>query len=134
MKNLNTKRVCCAIIKKEDKVLIAKRSDGKYRGFWEFPGGKVKKDESDKNCLERELTEELGIKTITGKIFSEVNFEYPNFKIHLLAYYSIIVEGAPKNLEHLELKWVTISELNKYKFLEADIPIVQELIKIHQLT
>ena len=73
MKNLNTKRVCCAIIKKEDKVLIAKRSDGKYRGFWEFPGGKVKKDESDKNCLERELTEELGIKTITGKIFSEVN-------------------------------------------------------------
>ena len=134
MKNLNTKRVCCAIIKKEDKVLIAKRSDEKYRGFWEFPGGKVKKDESDKNCLERELTEELGIKTITGKIFSEVNFEYPNFKIHLLAYYSIIVEGAPKNLEHLELKWVTISELNKYKFLEADIPIVQELIKIHQPT
>ena len=66
------------------------------------------------------------------KKLSEVNFEYPNFKIHLLAYYSIIVEGAPKNLEHLELKWVTISELNKYKFLEADIPIVQELITIHR--
>lgn len=128
MKNLNTKRVCCAIIKKEDKVLIAKRSDGEFRGFWEFPGGKVKKDESDKDCLERELTEELGIKTITGKIFSEVNFEYHNLKIHLLAYYSKIIEGEPKNLEHLELKWVTKSELNKYKFLEADIPIVQELI------
>ncbi len=128
---MNIKRVCCAIITKENKVLIAKRSDEKFKGLWEFPGGKVNKGESDKNCLERELTEELDIKTNTGKIFSEVNFDYPNFSIHLLAYHSEIIEGEPKNLEHLEIKWVDISELSKYKFLEADIPIVNELITIY---
>jgi|TARA_R110002153_G_scaffold169494_2_gene322348 8-oxo-dGTP diphosphatase len=130
LKNFNIKRVCCAIIIKKNKVLIGQRSDKKFKGLWEFPGGKVNKGESDENCLERELTEELGIKTNTGKIFSEVSFDYPNFRIHLLAYHSEIIEGKPKNIEHLEIKWVTISELHKYKFLEADIPIVNELITI----
>ena len=134
MKNLNIKRVCCAIISKDDKVLIAKRSDEKFKGFWEFPGGKVKKGESDKSCLERELMEELDIKTNTGKIFSEVNFDYPSYRIHLLAYHSKITYGEPKNLEHLEIKWVRVLELIKYKFLDADIPIVQKLINVYRPT
>ena len=46
MKNLNIKRVCCAVILKENKVLIAKRSDEKFTGLWEFPGGKVNNGES----------------------------------------------------------------------------------------
>ena len=54
----------------------------------------------------------------------------PDFKIHLLAYHSKIVKGEPKTLEHLELKWVSISELHNFKFLEADIPIVKKLCKL----
>ena len=129
MKNLNIKRDCCAVILKENKVLIAKRSDEKFKGLWEFPGGKVNNGESDKKCLERELSEELDIKTNTGEMFCEVNYEYPGFIIHLIAYNSKIIEGEPKNLEHLEIKWVKISELFKYKFLDADVPIVKKLLR-----
>ena len=81
---MKIKRVCCAIISKEKKVLIAKRADVKYKGLWEFPGGKVNEGESDKECLERELVEELEIKTNTGSLFCEVEYDYPDFKIHLL--------------------------------------------------
>ena len=130
MKDLKIKRVCCAIISREKKVLIAKRADIKFNGFWEFPGGKVNEGESDKECLERELVEELDTKTDTGNLFCEVQYDYPNFIIHLLAYHSKIVKGEPKTLEHLELKWVSISELHNFKFLEADIPIVKKLCKL----
>ena len=127
---MKIKRVCCAIISKEKKVLIAKRADVKYKGLWEFPGGKVNEGESDKECLERELVEELEIKTNTGSLFCEVEYDYPDFKIHLLAYQSKIVKGEPKNLEHLELNWVSILELNNYEFLKADLPIVKKLSKL----
>ena len=127
MKNLSIKRVCCAIIFRDNKVLIAKRSDKKFKGLWEFPGGKVNNGESDKKCLERELKEELGIKTSTGEMFCEVKHDYHDFRIHLISYYSKIIKGEPKKIEHLELKWVDINLLHNYEFLEADKPIVKKL-------
>ena len=126
---MKIKRVCCAIISKEQKVLIAKRADIRFKGLWEFPGGKVNIGESDKECLERELVEELDINTNTGSLFCEVKFDYSDFKIHLLAYHSEIIKGEPKSLEHLEIKWVSIAKLNNYSFLEADNPIVKKLSK-----
>lgn len=130
MKDYNTKRVCCGIIVKDNKVLIARRGDIRFMGLWEFPGGKVNEEESDIDCLERELLEELNITTLTGNLFCVVYHDYSDFKIHLLAYYSTIKKGEPKVSEHQELKWVSLPELNNYNFLEADIPIVEKLLTI----
>jgi 8-oxo-dGTP diphosphatase len=55
------KIVTAAIIHNEGKYFIARRGPlEKPSGFWEFPGGKVKDEESFCDCLRRELGEELG--------------------------------------------------------------------------
>ena len=51
-----------ALINQENEVLISRRNRNKeYEGFWEYPGGKVEKDESTYNASDREVREELGI-------------------------------------------------------------------------
>ena len=54
--------VTAAIIKDKDKILIARRKEGKHLEFkWEFPGGKVHEDETEVETLTRELKEEFSI-------------------------------------------------------------------------
>ena len=60
---MNYVKVVAAIIKKNEKILIARRKKGKHLELkWEFPGGKVEDGESEENTLKRELFEEFGIK------------------------------------------------------------------------
>lgn len=62
--------VTAAVIRDGDKVLVARRQSGHLAGKWEFPGGKLEPGESPKECLARELKEELGIEVAVLKIFS----------------------------------------------------------------
>ena len=66
--HLNPSQVGTSLIEKDGKILIAKRKKGSHLELkWEFPGGKVEQGETPKECLERELREEFGINTKTGK-------------------------------------------------------------------
>ena len=53
--------VVAALIEKNNKYLIAKRSTGdpNVLGKWEFPGGKVNPNEDEKHAIEREIKEEF---------------------------------------------------------------------------
>jgi len=54
--------VAAALIDQKGRVLIQQRPLGKpLAGLWEFPGGKVERNESPEAALVRELDEELGI-------------------------------------------------------------------------
>jgi len=56
------KEVVAAIIANDGRVLIARRdANQNLAGKWEFPGGKLEPGETPKQCLEREIKEELGI-------------------------------------------------------------------------
>ena len=78
--------VTAAIIKKDNKFLIAKRKEGHLANKWEFPGGKLEPNETPEDCLKRELSEEFGIETIIGKYVTKSIHEYPHIKIELIAY------------------------------------------------
>ena len=59
MKSTN---VVAAIIKKNNQYLIVQRNKNKHLGLkWEFPWGKVDKNESFESALKREIQEELNI-------------------------------------------------------------------------
>ena len=67
--------VVAAVIKKDNKYLIAQRNRNKHFAFhYEFPGGKVDKGETFESALQREIKEELsiGIK-IYKKISSQIH-------------------------------------------------------------
>ena len=118
--------VTAAIIENKDKVLITQRKKGTNQEFkWEFPGGKMEDRESPEECLIREIKEELGLDIEVLDTFDFVYHEYPTIKILLLAYKCKLIGGEIEAIDCNDFEWVNISEMNKYEFAEADIPIVK---------
>ena len=65
-------KVVAAILEKEDKILIAKKREGKpLAGLWEFPGGKIEEGETPEESLIRELMEEMNIKVRVNEYVGE---------------------------------------------------------------
>ena len=122
--------VVAGIIKNaQNKILIARRSaKGSNPGKWEFPGGKIKQDEGQKDALKRELFEEFRIDSKVGGHFISVIHEYSNLTVNLHAYHINHISGEFMLIDHDSLEWVKPKEMIKYDFLEADIPIINKLI------
>ena len=80
--------VVAALIKKDNKVLIARRATGDeyVYGKWEFPGGKVEKGESEKHALKREIKEEFDVDINVVKFITNNICEYPSKTIDLRLY------------------------------------------------
>lgn len=123
-------KVVAAVIVKENKILIARRKEGKHLEFkWEYPGGKVDNDENEKESLKRELKEEFDISASIDDYITESFYEYDKAKINLKAYFVKNYSGTIKLTVHDKINWIKIDELNNYEFAPADIPINNYLIK-----
>ena len=126
-------QVTAGIILRDDEVLIAKRGGGgNLDGKWEFPGGKIKSDESPQACLRRELVEELDMTVEVGEFFGESVYEYRDKTVRLLGFLAKWVDGDIKPQVHREVEWAKISSLTDYDFLPADLPLVKKLINENQ--
>ncbi|WP_140938295.1 (deoxy)nucleoside triphosphate pyrophosphohydrolase [Sphingobacterium lumbrici] len=122
--------VSCAIIEHQDKILICQRSITMSLPLkWEFPGGKLEADESKEDCLTREIKEELNIDITIGRELPMVEYRYPEFLICLYPFECTLRGGELQATEHAQVIWVDKAELSNYEWAEADIPIVQKLLK-----
>ena len=123
--------VTAALIRDEDRILIAQRGRSKRFGWkWEFPGGKVRVDETPEDCLQREIKEELNLEIQVEKHFHTTHHRYPDFDIELIAFWCSIIGGKLKLEEHEQVCWVTIHEMNDYSFVEADLDLIAALEEI----
>mgnify|MGYP001828331910 FL=1 len=114
-------RVVAAIIKKSNTYLLARRSAHKvHGGKWEFPGGKIDKGEIPEQALERELYEEFGVRTKTGRHLVTTHFDYKTFQIELMAYESIYLEGDFQLRDHDQIAWPQLHEIGNYDLSGAD--------------
>ena len=120
--------VTAALIRDKHKILIAQRGRTKRFGWqWEFPGGKVRSDETPEVCLRREIREELNLDIQVGEHFCTVHHKYPDFQIELMAFWCSIVSGSLQLVEHEQVRWVTITEMSQYDFVEADLDVIASL-------
>ncbi|MBN7811494.1 (deoxy)nucleoside triphosphate pyrophosphohydrolase [Algoriphagus sp. H41] len=120
--------VTCALIIHDGKVLAAQRSEGMdLPGKWEFPGGKVEEGEDPRDCLARELREELSIEVIVGEALAPSDFSYPTKIIRLLPFLAVWKAGAIRLQEHSQVAWLGRESLFSVDWAEADIPIVHDL-------
>ncbi|MDB3914673.1 8-oxo-dGTP diphosphatase MutT [Alphaproteobacteria bacterium] len=122
--------VSIALINENDQILISKRPKKKFlSGYWEFPGGKVEKNEVPENAIIREVKEELDIdvnnKCIAPLSFSE--FGYAEFQLLLLLYVCRRWEGEPRPMEQNEIKWVKANMLRQFKMPPADDSLIYSL-------
>ena len=120
--------VVAALIWDGEKFLICQRPERKARALlWEFVGGKVEPGETKPQALKRECMEELGITLEVGDPFMDVTHKYPDLTVHLTLFESRILSGVPKLLEHNDMKWIRVSEIDQYPFCPADVVILEKL-------
>ena len=119
--------VVAALIVRDNKVLIAKRSTGDPNVFgkWEFPGGKVKENESEKHAIEREIKEEFEMDIKANKFLINNICEYPTKTIDLKLYECEYISGEFHLHDHSEYKFVKKEEILKYDLCPADIPLAE---------
>ena len=123
-----TLEVVAALIWRGDRFLACQRPPEKARGLlWEFVGGKVEMGESGQRALARECREELDVLLEVGNAFMDVTHEYPDLTVHLTLYEAEIAQGEPKMLEHHDIRWVTVDEMDQLDFCPADQVFVEEI-------
>jgi len=120
--------VTAAILIKDKKILIARRkATDNQGGKWEFPGGKIKADETPRECLIREMKEEFGINVSVGEFFGESTYRYEHGTINLLAFRTSWIDGQFVLNAHADFRWVYLSQLGDFDLAAADIPFVEKL-------
>ena len=120
--------VVAALIWRGERFLACQRPAHKARGLlWEFVGGKVEPGETREQALVRECREELDVTVVPGEVFMEVVHEYPDLTVHLTLFHAALPEGEPKALEHNDLRWITVQEIDQLAFCPADEVILERL-------
>ena len=123
--------VACAIILIDSKILVTQRSEKmKLPLKWEFPGGKLEQDESEIDCIKREIKEELNIEIEVLKKLSNSIFDYGTFKINLIPFIANYISGEILLLKHKDYRLLDKNELLNLDWADADIPIVEEFLKL----
>lgn len=117
------KVICGVIINEKNEILITQKGDKVNYGKWEFPGGKVNKDEDDFTCLIRELKEELDLDVVPQKELLSYNFK--NFNLIFVS--GRIKSGKITLREHLDFKWVSFLLIDSFDFIEGDLKFIEFL-------
>jgi A/G-specific adenine glycosylase len=110
------------------KILIAQRREkDMLGGLWEFPGGKKEADETIRECIARELKEELDIEIEVGELLTIVKHAYSHFTIELHTHFARHLNGTPRTLECADYAWVETQQFADYAFSKADLKIIEAL-------
>ena len=126
---MKTIRVVAAVIREGDRVFATQRGYGEYRGWWEFPGGKVEPGEEPEDALKREIREELAAEIAVDGFLTAVEYDYPDFHLFMDCFLCSVASGELVLLEHEAAKWLPMDDLRCVRWLPADVLVVEELEK-----
>ncbi len=120
--------VAAAVIRRGGQVLIVQRPPhGLLGGMWEFPGGKQEPGESLPACLRREIREELAADVQVGEPLGVFTHAYSHFKITLHAFLCTLRGRPPQLVEHTDLRWVRLPDLDAFPMGKIDRQISKRL-------
>lgn len=122
--------VVAAVIKADDTVLIAQRKKGDFAGMWEFPGGKIELGETHEAALIREIHEELNLPIRVEKFLMTIHHDYQNFHLTMHCYFCTALVNHFKNIEHSDVKYVRIEDLDKQLWIPADVQVAKEIQRV----
>ena len=131
----NTKKrveVVAAVIKYNEKILCVQRGENKYDYIsrkYEFPGGKIEEGETRKETIIREIKEELNMDIVAEEALATIEHEYPDFFLTMHSFICKCSDPTVSLTEHIDHKWLSISELGFLDWAAADVPIVAQLTR-----
>lgn len=123
--------VVAAIIYHENKILCVQRGVNKYDYIskkYEFPGGKMEAGESKEETVKREILEELYMDIEVQQEFLTVDHQYPDFHLIMHSFKCLTTNASLTLTEHIDFKWLEISEMSGLDWAAADVPIVEKLV------
>ena len=119
-------KVTCAIIIHQNKILVAQRNPNSDHPLkWEFPGGKLNPRETIRECVIREIKEELDIEIEVRQSMIAIKHDYGFMQVELIPFICNIKSGEIKLFEHNAVMWVFPENLEKIDFTDADKTLIQ---------
>ena len=124
-KKVPTVRIAAGIVRKNGKLLITRRKpDGLLGGLWEFPGGKLKKNEDAASACAREIFEETGIKVAIESHLTRVHHAYTHFKIEMDVFYCSHVSGDVRLNGPCDFRWIALEDIDRFAFPKANLKFI----------
>ena len=117
-----------AVISRDGKILAAQRKEeSSLGGYWEFPGGKIERNETPKEALAREIREELEADIEILEEICTVEHQYDFGIVRLTTFNCTLISDSISLHDHQETRWLSISELRDVNWAPADIPTIDIL-------
>lgn len=125
-----THHIAVGVVFKNNHVLITQRKpDGLLGSLWEFPGGKVKKNESSEKACIREIKEEVNLVVEVDSFVKQVKHAYTHFKIIMDVYTCRFVSGRIRLKGPVDHKWVKLHNLARFPFPKANLKFIPKLLE-----
>jgi 8-oxo-dGTP diphosphatase len=122
-----TIQVVAAIIIRNGEVFATQRGYGEWKGWWEFPGGKIEPGECPLEALKREIKEELDAEIAVGDLLETVEWDYPNFHLTMHCFVCTLMSESMHLNEHEAAAWLTKEKLHSVQWLPADEGILAKI-------
>lgn len=124
---MKTIEVVAAIIIRDGQVFATQRGYGEWKGWWEFPGGKIEPGEGPGEALVREIREELNAEILVGELVDVVEWDYPSFHLTMHCFLCTLISGTLCLNEHDAAAWLTADTLMSLKWLPADVVLLDKI-------
>lgn len=130
MEQVKRIEVVAAIIHDGDgRIFATQRGYGEWKGWWEFPGGKVEPGERPEEALLREIREELEACIVIENLVTTVEWDYPKFHLTMHCYWCHVESGSLILKEHEAARWLAANELESVQWLPADRQVNEILLQ-----
>ena len=124
---MKTVSVVAAVIKDNDRIFATARGYGEYKGWWEFPGGKIEQGETPQQALIREIKEELDTEIRVGELIDTIEYDYPTFHLSMDCFWAEVVAGNLVLKEAAAAKWLTKETIDSVAWLPADFTLIDNI-------
>ena len=119
--------ICDKSVEGEEKIFATARGYGEYKGWWEFPGGKIEAGETPQQALVREIREELTAEIEVGELIQTVEYDYPKFHLSMDCFWAEVVSGQLVLKEAEVARWLAKDELEEVRWLPADLGLIKKI-------
>ena len=125
---MKTVKVAAAVIKDAEKILIAQRLKGEFKGKWEFPGVKLEENEDSVSALKREIKEEMEADIKIDQYLCTIEHDYDSFHLSMDVYICHFLNQNIKLHDHMAFRWIKPDEKN-IDYVPADIKVINSYLK-----